>query len=182
MCRSTATKCEVIMNIENNSLIDTINAQELKIDEGYKNLIRPLSEQEFSQLEEDILQNGISAPIIVTDDNTIIDGHHRHQIALKYNLPIPIKVSPLSDRAEIESWIIKNQCSRRNLSQYERGILALKLKPIIAALAKENQGTRTDLSSVKNLTNVDTKKEVAKIAGMSHGTKLKKLIMKQPMR
>ena len=147
-----------------------VEAQDLKIDEGYKTLIRPLSDQEFAQLEENILQNGILNPIIVTSDNTIIDGHHRHQIALKHNLPIPTRVMNFSDRLDAELWIIKNQFSRRNLSKYERGILALKLKPIIAASAKENQGKRTDLSSVKNLTNVDTKKEVAKIAGISHGT------------
>ena len=34
----------------------------------------------------------------------------------------------------------------------------------IGARAKENQGTRTDLTSVRNLTEVDTKKELAKIA------------------
>ena len=36
-------------------------------------------------------------------------------------------------------WIIKNQFGRRNLSAYDRSILALKLKPVIAAKAKENQ-------------------------------------------
>lgn len=147
-----------------------VEAQDLKIDEGYKTLIRPLSEQEFTQLEENILQNGILNPIIVTNDNTIIDGHHRHRIALKYNLPIPIKVMNFNNRSDTELWIIKNQFSRRNLSKYERGLLALKLKPIIAASAKENQGKRTDLTSVQNLTNVDTKKEIAKIAEISHGT------------
>ena len=35
-------------------------------------------------------------------------------------------------------WIIKNQFGRRNLSVYDRSILALKLKPVIAAQAKEN--------------------------------------------
>ena len=35
-------------------------------------------------------------------------------------------------------WIIKNQFGRRNLSAYDRSILALKLKPVIAAKAKEN--------------------------------------------
>lgn len=36
--------------------------------------------------------------------------------------------------------------------------------PVIAAKAKENQGERVDLTSVRNLTNVDTKKEIAKAA------------------
>ena len=45
-----------------------------------------------------------------------------------------------------------NQFGRRNLSAYDRSVLALKLKPIIAEKAKANQGTRTDISqkSVKS--------------------------------
>jgi len=50
-----------------------------------------------------------------------------------------------------------------------RGELALKRKHIIAAKAKENQGVRTDISQ-NSVKSVDTQKELAKIAGMSHDT------------
>ncbi len=40
-------------------------------------------------------------------------------------------------------------------------------------MAKETQGTRTDLTSVRNLTKVDTKKELGKIAGVSHDIVIK---------
>lgn len=36
-------------------------------------------------------------------------------------------------------WINKNQFGRRNLSAYDRSILALKLKPVIAAKLKKNK-------------------------------------------
>ena len=147
-----------------------VKAEELKIDENFKTLIRPLAEQEFNQLEESILQNGILNPVIVTRDYIVIDGHHRYSVAQKHNLRIPIKIMAFNSRNDIELWIIKNQFARRNLSKYERGLLALRLKPVISAMAKENQGSRTDLTSVRNLTNVDTKKEIAKIAGISHDT------------
>ena len=56
-------------------------------------------------------------------------------------------------------------------SRYKsRVFFALELEPLIAKKAKENQGTRTDITSVRNLTNVDTKKELASIAGVSHDT------------
>jgi N6-adenosine-specific RNA methylase IME4 len=45
--------------------------------------------------------------------------------------------------------------------------------------AKENQGTRTDLTSVRNLTNVDTKKELATLAGVSHDTIAKVKVIEQ---
>lgn len=47
-------------------------------------------------------------------------------------------------------WIIKNQFGRRNLSAYDRSLLALKLKPVIAAKAKENQIRKPAESVPKN--------------------------------
>lgn len=150
-----------------------LNAEELKIDKGFMTLITPLAEQELKQLEESILQNGILNPIIVTKDYVIIDGHNRYAIAKKHNLSIPIKVMNFANRNDTELWIIKNQFSRRNLSKYERGILALKLKPIIAAKAKENQvlGAEITNTGLSKLTEaIDTRSEIAKIAGLSSGT------------
>ena len=50
---------------------------------------------------------------------------------------------------------------------------------MIAGKAKEKQGTRTDLTSVRNLTNVDTKKELATLAGVSHDTIAKVKVIEQ---
>ena len=150
-----------------------LSAEELKIDEGFKTLITPLAEQEFNQLEESILQNGILNPVIVTKDHLIIDGHNRYAVAKKHNLSIPIKIMDFDNRNDTELWIIKNQFSRRNLSKYERGILALKLKPIIATKAKENQrlgAEITNTGSSKLTEAIDTRNEIAKIAGLSSGT------------
>jgi len=54
-----------------------------------------------------------------------------------------------------------------------RGELALKRKHIIAAKARENQGRRTDLNLLENSPKVhpiNTRAEVAKIAGVSDNT------------
>lgn len=69
--------------------------------------------------------------------------------------------------------MIQNQFARRNLSSWTRGGLSLKLDEFYKQKGKTNQGTRTDLTFVRNLTNVepiDTKKELAKIAGISYDT------------
>jgi len=68
------------------------------------------------------------------------------------------------------------QLGRRNLSAYDRSRLALQLEPLIAGKAKENQiarkGDQAGASCQKsgNLIPVDTKKELATIAGVSHDT------------
>lgn len=61
----------------------------------------------------------------------------------------------------------------RNLSAYDRSILALKLKPVIAAKAKEKETERKTTyqkSEKSSLPTVNTTKEIAKAAGVSHDT------------
>ena len=70
------------------------------------------------------------------------------------------------------TWIIRNQFGRRNLPAYERAKLALRLEPLVAARAKENQGTRTDIKqkSAESLKPVETRREIAAAANVSHDT------------
>ena len=74
--------------------------------------------------------------------------------------------------------MILNQFGRRNLSNYQRSVLALQLEEVFSKKAKENQGARTDISqiSVKSKS-IDTQKELSKVANVSHGTldKVKKI-------
>jgi hypothetical protein len=79
-------------------------------------------------------------------------------------------MSPLSRAIE---WIIRNQFGRRNLTTFARAELALKLEPLIADKGKKNlklsRGRgRKGCQVSDNL--IDTKKEVAKAAGVSHET------------
>ena len=147
----------------------------LQIDKEFKALIPPLSPDEYRQLEENILQDGIR-DALVTWHGVLIDGHNRYEIAQAHGLTYDVQEMNFSDRADAERWIILNQFGRRNISAYDRGILGLKLKPLIAGKAKENQGVRTDLTFVSNDTEVkktekiDTLEEIAKVAGISRAT------------
>lgn len=144
----------------------------MTIDQEFKALIPPLSKEEFEQLEANCLRDGIRDNLIVWDNNgdfVLIDGHNRYEIAQKHNLPYNHKRMEFPNREAVIEWIILNQFGRRNLSAYDRSILALKLKPVIAEKAKENQGARTDICQ-KSDKSIDTKKELAKVAGVSHDT------------
>lgn len=144
------------------------------VDEEFKSLIPPLSPDEYSQLEENIVRDGIRDPLVVwhvpNGDDILIDGHNRFEISIKHaGIPFQIKRMTFDLRKDVIRWIILNQCGRRNLSAYDRSVLALKLKPIIAEKAKANQGTRTDISQ-KSVKSHDTQKELAKTARVSHDT------------
>ena len=131
-------------------------------------LLPPLSGEQFSSLESDILENGCYAPIIVNEDMVIIDGHNRFRVCEKHGLSYRMLVFSFADLLEAKQWALDTQKGRRNLDKWELGQIALKLKPEIEAKARANQGIRTDLSvnSPKGYSPTDTRKEMAQAVGI----------------
>ena len=131
-------------------------------------LLPPLSGEQFSALESDILENGCYAPIIVNEDMVIIDGHNRFRVCEKHGLPYQMLAFSFTDLLEAKQWALDTQKGRRNLDKWELGKIALKLKPQNEARAKANQGARTDLSvnSPKSCSPTDTRKEMARAVGI----------------
>ena len=144
------------------------------IDKEFESLIPPLSAEEFQQLEENCLRDGIRDALIVWEqdgNDILIDGHNRFRIVGKHpTIQFNIKRMQFADRNEAIRWIILNQFGRRNLSAYDRSILALKLKPMIAEKAKEQQVRKSVSQKSVEQKPIDTQKELAKVAGVSHDT------------
>jgi hypothetical protein len=84
----------------------------------------------------------------------------------------------------VKEWMILNQFGRRNLSNYQRSVLALQLEEVFSKKAKEKERIRktTSQKSDESLQEVSTKKELAKVASVSHDTisKVKKIQEKAP--
>ena len=136
------------------------------IDPEFKNLIPALSKEEYDQLEANVLADGIRDSLLVWN-GVLIDGHNRYEIAQRHGLTFDVQDISFADRLEAEHWIIKNQFGRRNLSAYDRSLLALKLKPIVEAKAiekKKESGGAVPQKSAKPP--IDTRKEIAKVAGV----------------
>ena len=144
------------------------------IDKEFESLIPPLYAEEFQQLEENCLRDGIRDALIVWEqdgNDILIDGHNRFRIVGKHpTIQFNIKRMQFADRNEAIRWIILNQFGRRNLSAYDRSILALKLKPMIAEKAKEQQVRKSVSQKSVEQKPIDTQKELAKVAGVSHDT------------
>ena len=154
-----------------------------RIDEGFKNLIPPLTPEERSTLEKECVDYGIRDALVIADyagsqGLVLIDGHNRYEISKKHNLSFKTERLSFESRADAEAWVIRNQLGRRNIPNYVRAELALKLKPVIAEKAKEHQGARTDICQ-KSDKSIDTKKELAKVAGVSHDTIHKVEVIKE---
>jgi N6-adenosine-specific RNA methylase IME4/DNA-binding XRE family transcriptional regulator len=149
----------------------------MNIDNEFKSLIPPLTTEEYAGLEQSIISEGCRDALITWQD-TLIDGHNRHEICSKRHIEYKTAEKAFDSRDDVMLWIIDNQFSRRNLPVYERGVLALKKKDIIARQAKNNQSIAGQSyspkeglqKSVEVRKPIDTQKELAKIAGISHDT------------
>ena len=151
---------------------------QITVDSEFKELIPPLSFEEFTQLAENIAKDGCRDPLVLWN-GVLVDGHNRYDICNRLKLSFKTIENKFKDRSEVIEWIIRNQFGRRNLSSYIRTTLALRLESEIAGRAKKNFGFRTDLpqNSAKGYKSIETRKELAKLAGVSHNTvdKVKKI-------
>ncbi|MCD7887490.1 MAG: hypothetical protein LUG44_07725, partial [Clostridiales bacterium] len=96
----------------------------LKIDPEFADQIPPLTEEEFRQLEANILSDGEVINPIIAWNGVIVDGHNRFRV-LEQHPEVPYKTfeKQFSDRSEVVAWICKNQLGRRNLTPAQRKYL-----------------------------------------------------------
>ena len=137
----------------------------LQIKEEFKKLIPELTAEEFKQLESNCLEEGIREKII-TWNGFIIDGHNRFEIAKRWNLEYETESKRFNNENDVREWMINNQFGRRNLSNYQRSVLALQLEEVFSEKAKQQQIRKPESVSVNspNQIPIDTRKKLAKIA------------------
>ena len=93
----------------------------LKVDPEFENKIPPLTQSEFEQLRDNILEDGeVFEPIIIWN-GIIVDGHNRWRI-LQEHPEIPFKTREMIffDKWEAFDWMYKKQLGRRNLTSEQR--------------------------------------------------------------
>ncbi len=158
----------------------------MEVKEEFKNLIPALSAEEYAQLEANILEEGIREPII-TWNGYIIDGHNRFSIAQRFDLEYKTTSKHFASEENVKEWMILNQFGRRNLSNYQRSVLALELEEVFSKKAKENivienKNRSTDSAKLPKRVSVDTRKELSKVAQVGERTlgMVKKIQEKAP--
>ena len=147
------------------------------IKDEFKKLIPPLAIEEFNQLEKNIIADGCRDPLL-TWNGILIDGHNRYEICTKHGLKFSVVEKDFTNENHAKEWMINNQFGRRNLSNYQRSVLALELESVFSDRAKEQQGLRNDIIQISEESKpIVAIKEVAKIANVSHDTiaKVKKI-------
>lgn len=96
----------------------------LTIDPEFEAKCPPLTEDELSQLEENILEEGLVLTPIIVWNNTIVDGHNRYRIAREHpGIEFRVHEKHFNNKYEALSWICKNQLGRRNLTPQQKKYL-----------------------------------------------------------
>ena len=100
----------------------------------------------------------------------VVCGHQRIKMAKKINLPkeqIPYNVVNFENRQEIIDFAINDNILRRQVNNFQKALLGLKLLPYYEKEAKERQKSGT---SVKDLTKGRSLEKIAERVGVSYLT------------
>jgi hypothetical protein len=94
----------------------------IEIKEELRDLIFPLTSDEYSNLEKSILTDGCRDALVVWND-ILIDGHNRYEICIKNNIDFKTVNKEFDDIEQVKDWMDFNQLSRRNVTTDQRQIL-----------------------------------------------------------
>jgi len=103
------------------------------VNEELKAYIDPLTPQEHEALERSILAEGCRDALVVWGD-VLVDGHNRYGICQKHGLPFQtVQNTQFQSMEDVHLWMIDQHLGRRSVSDFQRGVLALRKKEIVAA-------------------------------------------------
>ncbi|RQO63411.1 plasmid replication/partition related protein [Paucibacter sp. KBW04] len=95
--------------------------------------IDPLTPDEHQALERSILSEGCRDALVLWGD-VLVDGHNRYGICQKHGIPFQTIQNPrFKSMDDVHLWMIDQHLGRRSVSDFQRGVLALRKKEIVAA-------------------------------------------------
>jgi len=101
------------------------------VNEELKAYIDPMSPEEYAALERSILTEGCRDALVLWGE-VLVDGHHRYGICQKHGLPFQtVQNTHFKTMEDVHLWMIDQHLGRRSISDYQRGVLALRKKVIV---------------------------------------------------
>jgi ParB-like chromosome segregation protein Spo0J len=108
----------------------TTKFKQRKLKTPYADLLPPLKTSERDALAADIVINGVIHPVVIDEDDNILDGHHRYEI--DRNAPTRVVAGLTED--EKQAYTIRANLARRNLSPEQARDVGKKQKAIAKRL------------------------------------------------
>jgi len=105
---------------------------DLVVNEELKTYIDPLTADEHEALERSILAEGCRDALVLWGD-VLVDGHNRYGICRKHGLPFQtVQNTRFQSIEDVHLWMIDQHLGRRSVSDFQRGVLALRKREIVA--------------------------------------------------
>lgn len=102
------------------------SVKELIIDDEFDALCPPLTFEEQNNLEASIEANGCRDALICWksgDKEILVDGHNRYRICRTLGKEFKTTFMPFDCRTDVVDFIVRNQLSRRNLTEEQKAYL-----------------------------------------------------------
>jgi hypothetical protein len=105
---------------------------QITVNEELKAYIDPLTPDEHAALERSILAEGCRDALVLWGD-VLVDGHNRYGICQKHGLPFQtVQNTRFQSMEDVHLWMIDQHLGRRSVSDFQRGVLALRKREILA--------------------------------------------------
>jgi transcriptional regulator with XRE-family HTH domain len=105
----------------------------ITINDDLKSFVDPLTATEYAALERSLLAEGCRDALVLWGE-TLIDGHNRYAICKKHGIEFrTVQNNGFASIEDVMLWMIDNHLARRSVSDFQRGLLALRKKEIVAA-------------------------------------------------
>ncbi|SEW15992.1 plasmid replication/partition related protein [Luteibacter sp. 329MFSha] len=102
------------------------------VNEDLKAYIDPLTPDEYESLERSLLTEGCRDALVLWGD-TLVDGHNRYGICRKHDIPFrTVQNERFQSIEDVHLWMIEQHLGRRSVSDFQRGVLALRKREILA--------------------------------------------------
>lgn len=114
------------------------------VNQELKAYIDPLTEEEHEALERSILAEGCRDALVLWG-NVLVDGHNRYGICRKHGLPFQtVQNTRFQSIDDVYLWMIDQHLGRRSVSDFQRGVLALRKREILAERANAGPPATAD--------------------------------------
>ena len=102
------------------------------VNEELKAYIDPLTPDEHDALERSLLAEGCRDALVLWGE-VLVDGHNRYGICQTHGLPFQtLQSSMFKSMDDVHLWMIDQHLGRRSVSDFQRGVLALRKREILS--------------------------------------------------
>jgi len=156
----------------------------ITVNADLKAYIDPLTPDEQDALERSLLAEGCRDALVLWGD-VLVDGHNRYGICQKHGLPFQTVQNPrFQSMDDVHLWMIDQHLGRRSVSDFQRGVLALRRREIEAerrgrasAVASSSSAGSDDVAGSGGSAAVEapaskalkTREDIARAARLSSG-------------